>query len=144
VDRCWFWPVRARGRPSGEVEEVGPSHKGPRGGTAHSDETGTGQAEGEREMKDIFSRLFTLEVDGRPTLSFEASRTREAQEICKESWLRGDLIVLSSGGVPLCSDRSKFTVRPPTADEAIVYEKAATVAKPSDDMVLAYLIELDA
>jgi hypothetical protein len=95
-------------------------------------------------MKDIFFRVFTPEVDGRPTLSFEASRTREAQEICKEPWLRGDLIVLSSGGVPLCSDRSKFTVRPPTADEAIVYEKAATVAKPSDDMVLAYLIELDA
>jgi hypothetical protein len=94
-------------------------------------------------MKDAFSRVFTLEVDGRPTLSFEASRTREAQEICKESWLRDDLIVLSSGGVPLCGDRSKFTVRLATTDEAVVYEQAATIAKPSDDMVLAYLIELD-
>jgi hypothetical protein len=95
-------------------------------------------------MKDVFSRVFTLEVDGRPTLAFEARRTREAQEVCKESWLRGDLIVLSSGGVPLCSDRSKFTVRLATADEAVAYEQAATAAKSSDDLVLAYLIELDA
>jgi hypothetical protein len=42
-------------------------------------------------MKAVFSRVFTLEVDGRPTLAFEAARTREAQQICKESWLRGDL-----------------------------------------------------
>jgi hypothetical protein len=89
-------------------------------------------------MKDVFSRVFTLEVDGRPTLSFEARRTREAQE------LRGDLIVLSSGGVPLCSGRSKFTVRLATDEETVVYEEAANVAKPPDDLVLAYLIELDA
>jgi hypothetical protein len=95
-------------------------------------------------MKDVFSRVFTLEADGRPTLSFEARRTREAQEIYKESWLRGDLIVLGSGGVPLCSDRSKFTVRLATDEEAVVYEEAASVAKPSADLVLAYLIELDA
>jgi hypothetical protein len=30
-----------------EVEEVGPSHKGPRSGTEHIDETGTGRAQGE-------------------------------------------------------------------------------------------------
>jgi hypothetical protein len=95
-------------------------------------------------MNDVFSRVFTLEVDGRPTLSFEARRTSEAQEICKESWLRGDLIDLSSGGVPLCSDRSKLTVRLATDEEAAIYEQAAEVAKPSDDLVLAYLIELDA
>jgi hypothetical protein len=50
-------------------------------------------------MSDALSRVFTVEVDGRPTLAFEASRKKEAQEICKESWLRGDLI-LSSGGIP--------------------------------------------
>jgi hypothetical protein len=30
-----------------EVEEVGPSHKGPRSGTEPIDETGTGRAQGE-------------------------------------------------------------------------------------------------
>ena len=31
----------------------------------------------EGEMKDAFSLVVTLEVDGRPTLAFESSRTRE-------------------------------------------------------------------
>jgi hypothetical protein len=35
-------------------------------------------------------------------------------------------------------------VRLATDEEAVIYEQAAEVAKPSDDMVLAYLIELDA
>ena len=96
-----------------------------------------------REMNDAFSRVFTIEVDSRPPLAFEASRTREAQEICKGAWLRDDLIVLSSGGVPICSDQSKLSVRPATDDEVVIYEQASEVAKPSDDMVLAYLIELD-
>ena len=91
----------------------------------------------------IFSRVFALEVDGKPTLAFEAQNTRQAQELCKESWLRDDLIILSSGGAPLCSHQSKFTVRPANADEAVVYKEAANVAKPSDDVVLAYLVELD-
>ena len=97
----------------------------------------------EGELNDAFSRVFTIEVDSRPTLAFEASRTREAQEICKGAWLRDDLIVLSSGGVPICSDQSKLSVRPATDDEVVIYEQASEVAKPSDDMVLAYLIELD-
>jgi hypothetical protein len=97
----------------------------------------------EGEMNDAFARVFTLEVDGRPTLAFEASRTRESQEICKEAWLRDDLVVLSSGGVAICGDRSKMSVRPATDEEVVIYEQAAEVAKPSDDMLLAFLIELD-
>ena len=96
----------------------------------------------EGEVNDAF-RVFTLEVDGRPTLAFEASRTRDAQEIRKEAWLRDDLIVLSSGGVPICGDQSKLSVRPATDEEVVIYEQAAEVAKPSDDMVLAFLMELD-
>jgi hypothetical protein len=90
-----------------------------------------------------FSRVFTLEVDGRPTLSFEASRVREAQEICKESWLRSDLAALRSSGVPVCTAQSMLSVRLATAEEKSIFEQAAQVAKPSDDMLLAYLIKLD-
>jgi hypothetical protein len=95
-------------------------------------------------MNDVFSRVFTLEVAGRPTLSFEASRTREAQEMCKESWLRDDLILLRSDGAPVCTAKSRLSVRLATDEEAVIYEQAAKVAKRSDDIVLAYLIELDA
>ena len=48
--------------------------RGPREHTAHTDETGTGRAEGNGKMKDVFSLVFRLEVDGRPTHSSEPPR----------------------------------------------------------------------
>jgi hypothetical protein len=90
-----------------------------------------------------FSRPFTLEVDGKPVLSFRARNFREANEICKESWLRSDLASLKSGGIPIFKTSAKLSVRPATTEEAAVFSHAADVAKPSDDMVLAYLVELD-
>jgi hypothetical protein len=90
-----------------------------------------------------FSRVFTLDVDGRPTLSFEASSTRAAQQILKESWLFADLDALKSSGVPLRRAESKLSVRPATSDEVMVFEQAAESAKPSEDMMLAFLVELD-
>ena len=94
-------------------------------------------------MKAVFSRVFTLEVDGRATLAFEASATKQAMELCKESWLLDDLTFLRSNGVPLGAVGSRLSVRPATPEEITVYEQAAESAEPSDDMVLAYLVELD-
>ena len=45
--------------------------------------------------------VFTLDVDGRPTLTFEAGSTRAARELCNEEWLRGDLSARRSNGSPL-------------------------------------------
>lgn len=36
-------------------------------------------------MTEQFSRVFTLEIYGRPVLAFEAHATREAQGLCKEA-----------------------------------------------------------
>jgi hypothetical protein len=90
-----------------------------------------------------FSRVFTLEVDGRPVLAFEAGNTGEAKQLCKETWLLNDLKGLTSDGVPLRTDQSQLSVRAATAEEAVVFGDAAEVAKPSDDLLLAYLVELD-
>jgi hypothetical protein len=90
-----------------------------------------------------FSRVFALLVDGRPTLSFEASSVRQAMEIRKEPWLRDDLTSQTSNGIPLCSAKSKVSVRPANVEEAIMFKQAASVAKPSDEILLAYLVELD-
>jgi hypothetical protein len=46
--------------------------------------------------------IFTIEVDGKPTVAFEARQLREAAELCQEEWLLADLGTLSSNGVPLC------------------------------------------
>jgi hypothetical protein len=94
-------------------------------------------------MKIAFSRVFTLEVDGRPTLAFEASGTREAQKLCQESWLLSDLSILTSGGVRLRTAKSKLTVRLASPDEATVFALVTNGMKPSDDMTLAYLVDLD-
>ena len=91
----------------------------------------------------VFSRVFALEVDGKPTLAFEARNSQQAQELCKESWLRDDLASLKSGGVPLYTAQSKLSVRPAAAEEAAIFSQASDAAKPCDDMVLAYLVELD-
>jgi hypothetical protein len=89
-----------------------------------------------------FSRVFTFEVDDRPILTFEASAIREAQSLCKESWLREDLGSLKSGGVPLLTGNAKLSVRAATPEEAIAFAGGAEVTS-SDDMVLVYLVELD-
>jgi hypothetical protein len=59
-----------------------------------------------------FSGVFTLEVDGRPILTFEASRVREAQQLRKESGLRANLTALMSNGVPLMSADAALEIGP--------------------------------
>ena len=44
--------------------------------------------------------VFAMDIDGKPTLAFEAKNVREASELCKEDWLRADLSVLTSNGIP--------------------------------------------
>ena len=95
-------------------------------------------------MKAPFSRVFALEVDGRPILAFEAANSQEAQTICKETWLREDLSVLKSGGVPLYTTQSRLSTRPATAEEETIFlGQAADGRESSDDMIIRYLIELD-
>jgi hypothetical protein len=90
-------------------------------------------------MTIIISRVFALEVDAKPTLTFEARNTREAQQLCREPWLRADLNSLKSNG----GDGAKFSVRPATPEEAGVFHHGSAKTKPSDDMMLVYLVELD-
>jgi hypothetical protein len=90
-----------------------------------------------------FTRVFTLEVDGRPILAFEASNTSEASQLSKETWLLEDLGLLTSNGAPLRTAQSQLSVRPATAKEVIVFGHMSKAAKPSDDLMLAYLVELD-
>jgi len=94
-------------------------------------------------MKAPFSRVFTLEVDERPILAFEAGGNRKAQQVCNESWLLDDLSLLRSGGVSLRTAQSKRSVPPATLEEAVAFGLAAKNDNPSDDMPLGYLIDLN-
>jgi hypothetical protein len=87
--------------------------------------------------------VFAMDIDGKPTLAFEAKNVREASELCKEEWLRADLNLLTSNGIPLCTAAAKLTVRRATESESQVYRDADREAQASDDLLLAYLVELD-
>ena len=90
--------------------------------------------------------VFAMDIDGKPPLLFEAKNLREASELCKEDWLRADLSALTSNGIPLCTAIAKLTVRRATETESQVYREARDAdrkAQAPDDLLLAYLVELD-
>jgi hypothetical protein len=94
-------------------------------------------------MIGLLGLVFTMEIDGKPTLAFEAKNLREASELCKEDWLRADLSVLKSNGVPLCGPHAKLRVRLANGKEIQIYRDAERDVQASDDLVLTYLLESD-
>jgi hypothetical protein len=88
-------------------------------------------------------RIFVLEIDGKPTLAFEAKSLREAGELCHEEWLRTDLGSLSSNGAPLCCGGAKLEARLAQPTEIAAFNHAMQGAESSDDLTLAFLVELD-
>lgn len=63
----------------------------------------------------IFVRsIWTLEIDGKPTLAFEAKKYREANEICHQEWLRVELSQQKNQRPPVVPRRLRLkdTARP--------------------------------
>jgi hypothetical protein len=86
--------------------------------------------------------VFAMDVDGKATFAFEAKNFREALELCKEAWVRDDLTTITSNGLPLCSSTAKLTVRRADEAEIVIYRNAAIQAQ-TEDLILAYLVDLD-
>jgi hypothetical protein len=38
----------------------------------------------------VLRSIFTIEIEGTPTLTFETQNLREAHELCHEQWLKDD------------------------------------------------------
>ena len=88
-------------------------------------------------------RIFTLEIGGKPTVSFVAS-VREAQELLKEAWLLEDLRGLTSEGNALWDGSKPLRARPASEHEAERYRDiAAEVEEEASDILLAFLVTLD-
>lgn len=94
-------------------------------------------------MSGALGLVFTIEVDGKPTVAFEAKNLREASELSREDWLRADLSAFRSGGSPLCNSSAKLKVRIASEAEKQVFRSAEYAVQASDDLVLAYLLDLD-
>ncbi len=92
----------------------------------------------------IAPAVFTLDINAIPILSFEAKNLRESWELCHEQWLREELAQLCSNGVPLWDGKSRLQSRYATQAETDFYLEAARERQTTDeDMLLAYLVELD-
>lgn len=90
------------------------------------------------------AKTFTVDVDGKPTVSFEAISAREANELINEDWFREDLRALTSDGAPLWNGEALLRSRPASEDEAERYQGFAAQADDANgDILLAFIVTLD-
>jgi hypothetical protein len=88
-------------------------------------------------------RLFTLDINGRPTLVLEANDIEFARGICSVPDLRSDLAELTSDGVSICSENDRLVVRSATKSEIKAFKRAVERAPPSESPTVAFLIKVD-
>ena len=77
-----------------------------------------------------------------PILSFEAKNLRESSELCREQWLRDEVIELKSNGISLWDGKAALKTRYPSDAEKAAFLEATGEA-PFDKMILVYLVRLD-
>lgn len=88
-------------------------------------------------------KVFTLEIDGQPTMVFDADSLEEAQGICALPEFRADIGELKRHGRPLFGDVAVFAARDATATEILAFNRAMTGAGPSDGPTMAFLVPID-
>ena len=87
--------------------------------------------------------IFTIEVNGTPTVALQAKRHKDAEHLCEHDRLRTKLSSLTSHGIPLCDASATMKVRLATAEEAVLYRQATRSTEPSSDTNVVYLVDLD-
>ena len=77
--------------------------------------------------------IFTIEVDGKPTLAFKAKRYSEAEAICQRKQLRTKLSALKSGDFPGSPrETAILDVRLARRKEAALYKQEAAGSQLTD------------
>jgi hypothetical protein len=92
---------------------------------------------------DLSPQIFTLEIDRKPTLVFEAKGIAEACEICLDAGLRIDLNALTSDGVRICTEEATLVPRPALQTEIAAFKRAVELAPTSDEPTMAFLIKIN-
>jgi len=98
--------------------------------------------EGADQMDHRFTfSVFTIEINGRPTLALQAKRHRDAERLCEHGQLRTKLSTITSHGTPLCDASATMKLRLATAEEAALYRRASQSTEPSSDTHIVYLVD---
>lgn len=87
--------------------------------------------------------VFVLDIEGRPTLAFEARGAVEASEFCADADLRLDLSELTSNGSPLCTAQAELAVRPASEGEVAASQRAVLLAPPAEQPTMVLLVKVD-
>ncbi len=88
--------------------------------------------------------IATVDVDGQPTVAFEARNSKEASQLLKEHWFLEDLQELKTNGSPLWDGKAPLRSRVASEEEIEKYEAmAAEAVDDTGDIVLAFLVPLD-
>jgi hypothetical protein len=87
--------------------------------------------------------MFTLEIDGRPTLVFEARELAEATQIRLDGNLRSDLSALTFDGIPICTESATLNPRAAVQEKVAAFERAVKLAPDSDEPTMAFLVKID-
>jgi hypothetical protein len=88
-------------------------------------------------------QIFTLEIDRKPTLVFEAKGLAEVREICLDADLRIDLSALTSDGVRICTEEATLVPRLALQTEIAAFRRAVELAPTSDQPTMAFLVKID-
>jgi hypothetical protein len=90
-------------------------------------------------------RVYVIESNGKALVAFEAVSGREASELLKEGWFRGELLSLRSDKQQVWDGDFLLTARIGNDAEIAEFRSSAsrTQAQESDGLFLAYLIPLD-
>jgi hypothetical protein len=90
------------------------------------------------------SCIFTMKVDGRPTVVFEVGNWSQAKELSREEWFRANISLQMSGGVPLSVATSNYGARYALPAEVARFEQLReALGRAPDDLELVYLVDLD-
>lgn len=89
------------------------------------------------------AQVFVLEIDGRPTLVFDAPDADIAGAMCADDLLRTDLESLTANGEPICTPHSRLAYRLASPREIAAFEHAHLRAPESEEPTMVFLINVD-
>ncbi len=89
------------------------------------------------------NQVFVLDINGNPTLAFEAPGLAEASEICADAELRLDLSALTSNGTAICAQDARLQVRPAGAPEVAAFRRGVQLAPPAEQPTMVFLVKVD-
>src|SRR5436309_686106 len=85
------------------------------------------------QLAALLPGIFTLDIGGKPILTFEAKNLREAWEVCHEAWLKDDFERLHSNARPLWDGKAHLRARYASQSEIALHRQAVAGARPKSD-----------